>query len=104
MARVRVYGLKSCDGCRAAMRSLRAAGHSVEFVDVRERSLTREERMGIASALGDRAINRRSRTWRELSDEERALPPEELIASRPTVMKRPVVESGGKFRIGADGV
>ena len=86
------------------MRSLRAAGHSVEFVDVREQGLTREERTGIANALGDRAVNRRSKTWRELSDEERALPPEELMALRPTVMKRPIVESGGKFRIDPDGV
>ena len=104
MASLRLYGLKSCDGCRRAIRSLRAQGHDVEFVDVRERSLTREERAGIVAAIGERAINRKSRTWRDLSDEERAMQPEELLALRPTVMTRPIVESGGKFRIGPEGV
>lgn len=35
MTALTLYGLKSCDTCRAALRDLGAAGHDVTFVDIR---------------------------------------------------------------------
>lgn len=87
-----IYGIKSCDTCRKARQAAEKAGKSVTFVDVRETPLSVEQRHRFFEAFGDDLINRRSTTWRELSEEERACPPDELLKSHPTLMKRPVIE------------
>ncbi len=45
-------------------------------------------------------MNRRSTTWRGLSEADQALPTVELIAKHPTVMKRPVIEADGALTLG----
>ncbi|MFB1025552.1 MAG: ArsC/Spx/MgsR family protein, partial [Octadecabacter sp.] len=47
--------------------------------------------------FGDAAINTRSTTWRNLSDDERALGTAALLAAHPTLMKRPVIEIDGAW-------
>lgn len=89
---MRVFSLKSCDSCRKALRQLAEAGHSPEVIDIRE-GLTRSDIEKIVAAVGEAAVNRRSTTWRGLTEDERAMDPVELIAQHPTVMKRPVIEA-----------
>lgn len=95
---MRVFSLKSCDTCRKALKELNAAGHTPEVIDIRS-DLTRADIQRIVAAVGDAAVNRRSTTWRTLSDQDRALSPLDVITAHPTVMKRPVIESDG-IRIG----
>ena len=45
-------------------------------------------------------INKRSTTWRNLSDEEKSNPTNSLIIAKPTLLKRPIVEIAGQFHIG----
>jgi len=54
----------------------------------------------IISAFGDAAINRASITWRGLSDAEKVIDPSILLATHPTLMKRPVIEKNGVWSIG----
>ena len=42
-------------------------------------------------------INKRSTTWRKLSEEERNLSIEKLLVLAPTVMKRPIIDNGTLF-------
>ncbi len=90
---MKLYGIKACDTCRKALKSLEAAGNVVEFVDVREAPLGPTELKRFAEKFGDALTNTRSTTWRELSETERARPQLELLAENPTLMKRPVIEA-----------
>ncbi|MBY6202330.1 arsenate reductase [Maritalea mobilis] len=97
-----VYGLKACDTCRKAVKALQGAGHEVRLVDVRAEPLTAAQIEAFVAAFGDKIVNRRSTTWRGLSEEDRALPEAEIIAAHPSVMKRPVIEAGETLYLGWD--
>ena len=97
---MRFIGLKTCDTCRKALKALTAAGHAPEVIDVRADGLSEADRAAIIAAFGDAAINRSSTTWRGLSEAEKATDPAALLAAHPTLMKRPVIESDGKWTIG----
>ena len=89
---VRIWGLNACDTSRAARKSL-ADVCTVDFVDVRADGLAADDRDRFIAAFGDAVINRRSTTWRGLSEAERAARPADLLDQHPTLMKRPVIES-----------
>ena len=97
---MRFFGLKSCDTCRKALRELRAAGYDPQVIDVRADGLTPNDIARIIDAFGDAAINRASTTWRGLSDAEKVRDPSILLATHPTLMKRPVIEKNGVWSIG----
>lgn len=90
-SRITVIGLKTCDTCRKALKTLRERDPGVEFRDIREQPLTETEISGFLATFGDALVNRRSTTWRGLGESERALPPNRLLAEHPTLMKRPVL-------------
>ena len=88
---MKLYGLKVCDTCRKARQEIEKAGKSVEFIDVRDKSLTPALISGFFAEFGEDVINRRSTTWRGLHETERNAAPEALLAAHPTLMKRPVI-------------
>jgi arsenate reductase-like glutaredoxin family protein len=95
-----LYGLKTCDTCRKALKALEAAGHAPRFRDVRAEPLSADEIARLHAAFGEAVVNRASTTWRGLSEAERARPAEELLAAHPALMKRPVIEDGGRLYLG----
>ncbi|CAM4071993.1 arsenate reductase family protein [Palleronia rufa] len=95
-----LYGLKTCDTCRKAVKDLENAGKSVRFVDIRAEGLPRTELMRFHAAFGDALVNRRSTTWRGLAQDRRAGDPVALIAAHPALMKRPVIDDGGVLHLG----
>ena len=99
---MKVYGIKSCDKVRAAMKALAAAGRAPELVDIREHPLQISDLQGFQAAFGDRLLNRQSTTWRGLSEAERGGDPVALIAAHPALMKRPVIVEGAQMTLGWD--
>ena len=97
---MKLYGLKSCDTCRKATRELRNAGLDPEIIDVRADAISTGELVRFLETFGDDLINRRSTTWRNLSEDERAGDPLALLTAHPTLMKRPVIEADGALYIG----
>ncbi len=96
-----LYGLKNCVTCKKAMKALEAAGRPAEFVDIRaEADLAKLLPIWLSKAGPDVLINRRSTTWRTLSEDERAGEPQALLMAHPTLIKRPVIETGGQVHIG----
>lgn len=96
-----LYGLKNCDTCKKAIKALESAGKSVAFVDIRaEADLKALVPNWLAADDADVLINRRSTTWRNLSDADRAADPESLLVANPTLIKRPVIECDGAIYIG----
>jgi arsenate reductase-like glutaredoxin family protein len=70
---------------------------NVDVIDVRADGVSVTDRAAMIAAFGDAAINTRSTTWRNLSDDERAQGTAALLAAHPTLMKRPVVEIDGAW-------
>ena len=97
-----VYGIATCDTCKAALKALKAAGHEVAFRDVRAEPLTAGEIAEFVGAFGDAIVNRQSTTWRSLSDWLKASDAEEQIAAQPTLMKRPVIRTETGLHLGWD--
>lgn len=97
-----VYGISTCDTTKKAIKALERAGHPVTFRDVRAAPLTGAEIDRLVTEFGDRLINKQSTTYRAFNDFLRVSDPEAQIAAQPAVMKRPVIEDGGKFWLGWD--
>lgn len=93
---IRIFGLKSCDTCRKAMKACPGA----QLVDVRETSVPEDILRAALDAFGDALVNRKSTTWRGLDETSRALSPEVLVAAHPAVMKRPLVAEGDRLFLG----
>ncbi|MFN3972428.1 MAG: arsenate reductase family protein [Gemmobacter sp.] len=97
-----LYGISTCDTCKRAIKTLTAAGKEVTFRDIRAAPLSEAEIDRLVGEFGDRLINRQSTTYRAFSDFLKASDPEAQIAAQPTVMKRPVIETDGRFWLGWD--
>ena len=98
---LKLYGLKNCDTCKKAMKALDAAGQAYQFVDIRaEANLAALVPTWLESAGSDVLINRRSTTWRNLSEAEREAAPIALLTANPTLVKRPVITSDADVYVG----
>lgn len=95
-----LYGIPTCDTCKKARKALEAAGKSVAFRDVRADPLSEAEIAHFVDAFGDRIINRASTTWRGLSDWLKEAEADAQLAAQPTVMKRPVIDTGSELLLG----
>ena len=91
-----LYGLKTCDTCRKALKSLPSA----QFCDVRTDGIPDDVLKAAYDALGAALVNTRSTTWRGLSDAERAKLPLALLTQHPALMKRPLIADQGRFYLG----
>ncbi|MEL8054878.1 MAG: ArsC/Spx/MgsR family protein [Pseudomonadota bacterium] len=98
---IMLYGLKNCDTCKKAIKALEASGQSVDFVDIRaDADLADKVPTWLEAAGADTLVNKRSTTWRNLSDAEREAEPVGLLMANPTLIKRPVIEVGSDTHVG----
>lgn len=88
---MQLFGLKNCDTCRKAVKSLQAAGLAVELVDLRAQPMDANLRAAAYDKFGDALVNTRSTTWRGLDEAARAQPALELLAEHEALMKRPLI-------------
>ena len=91
-----IYGLKTCDTCRKAIKALPGA----TFVDVRADGVPEQVMKDAHATFADALVNTRSTTWRGLNESERAARPEALLAAHPTLMKRPLIVDGDTMHLG----
>lgn len=91
-----IYGLKNCDTCRKALKSLPDA----RLHDVRANPPDSATLQRFLDAFPDTLINRRSTTWRNLSMQGRAATPLALLQAHPALMKRPLIDAGGSLYLG----
>lgn len=91
-----IYGLKTCDTCRKAIKALPEA----RFVDVRAEGVPADVMSAALATFGDKLVNTRSTTWRGLSDAERQGAPLDLLSKHPTLMKRPLIDDGDSLHLG----
>lgn len=100
-----VYGIKNCDTVKKALRWLDSHKVSYVFHDFRKDGLEHGKVLQWLAKLGvDTLINKRSTTWKELSEQDKTRLTNdgnvEVICANPTLIKRPVIETGGKIMLG----
>ena len=97
---MQLFGLKNCDTTRKALKSLRGAGVEVTYIDVRTDRVPADLLSKFLVIFGEALVNKRSTTWRGLSDSERAGDSFALLAAHPALMKRPVIRFGEAYYLG----
>lgn len=96
----KLYGIKNCDTVRKARKWLEQEGAPYEFCDFRESPPEPATLQHWLDSAGEALLNKRSTTWKQLSEAERQADVIALLANHPTLIKRPVLEYNGKVAIG----
>jgi arsenate reductase len=101
-----LFGIPNCDTVKKARTWLADNGQEFEFHDFKKQGL---DRATVARWLEqidwETLVNRKGTTWRNLTDERRALVVDkasalDLMLENPSVIKRPVLEGGGRVSVG----
>ena len=100
-----LYGIKNCDTVKKARKWLESNNKDYHFHDFREDGLDKNQVNTWLEQLGwEAVVNKRSTTWRNLSDKEKEISSNaqaaRLLLANPTLIKRPVVEKGKTLIIG----
>ena len=102
---ITLYGIKNCDTVKKARRWLESNEVEYQFHDFRQDGLDIKQLTAWVENLGwESVVNKRSTTWRNLSDEEKEISSNakavKLLAANPTLIKRPVVVKNKTLLIG----
>lgn len=105
MTKHTLYGLKNCDTCKKALKALEAKGNEVIYIDIRkDADLEAKVPHWLKQISAEKLLNKRSTTWRNLSKAEqesaRTKQTESTLIANPTLIKRPVIETGKKVTAG----
>ncbi len=100
-----LYGIKNCNTVKKARAWLDQRGIAYQFHDVRADGLTLEQLQNFATRVDWQCLlNRTSTSWRKLSPEQQTDLTEvkaiQLILNAPTLLKRPVLDTGELLLVG----
>ncbi|MFZ9649405.1 MAG: ArsC family reductase [Fluviibacter sp.] len=102
---ITVYGIKNCDTMKKAFAWLEANGIEYSFVDYKKAGVAETHLPDwIKSASWETLFNTRGLMWKKLTDEERAEvdapKAHPLMIQYPSMIKRPVLDTGKKLLVG----
>src|SRR5690242_19594473 len=102
---VTIYGIKNCDTMKKERAWLDGHGIAYDFHDYKTAGIDRARLKGWAAKLGwETLLNRAGTTFRKLPDADKAGLTESkalsLMLDQPSMIKRPVLEAGGKLLVG----
>ena len=105
---MKVYGIPNCNTVKKAFDWFKTNENEFEFHDYKKKGITKEKLEEWTKKVGwEKLVNKKGTTWR-------ALPPEqqqkitsekaaiELMIEKPSIIKRPVIETQGKLIVGFD--
>ena len=100
-----IYGIKSCDSCRAAKKFLEAKDIEFRVHDLRDEGLDIQMLERWSDRLGwERLLNKKSLSWRKIPEVDRNdMTRDKALAAmieRPTLIKRPVLEADKFIAVG----
>ena len=100
-----LYGIKQCDTVKKACTWLKDHDIDFRFHDFRTDGLTEQQLRNWVQELGwQTLLNKRSTTWKQLTDETRdAMDESTAIATmlaHPTLIKRPLLDTGNERLVG----
>ncbi len=102
---VKIYGIRNCDTMKKAFAWLDANGIDYSFHDYRVEGVDTDDISRWCEAVGcEVVLNKASRTFRALPENDRQDLDRDkaiaLMADEPTMIKRPVLDTGEKIEIG----
>jgi len=100
-----IYGIKNCDTMKKARAWLDQHGVEYNFHDYKAAGVDKERLARWSKAAGwEVLLNRAGTTFRKLPDAEKTNLTEKkalaLMLAQPSMIKRPVLEIGGKLLVG----
>ena len=87
-----LYGIKNCDSVKKARKALDEQGVEYIFHDFRVDGIELAKVENWMELLGGALVNKRSTTWKQLTDAEKENVTASLICENPTLIKRPLIE------------
>ena len=98
---IQLYGISNCNTVRKAIKYLDFNDVRYQFIDYRKNPMSLEKLQVIVSSVGwEGLINRRSMTYRSLSEDQKKNINYDLVLDYPTLIKRPVLISGDEVLVG----
>ena len=102
---VTIYGIKNCDTMKKARAWLDGHGVAYTFHDYKAGGVARAKLEDWVKEAGwETVLNRAGTTFRKLPDKDREGLTEKkaiaLMLAQPSMIKRPVLEAGGKLIVG----
>jgi arsenate reductase len=96
-----IYGIKNCDTVKKACKYLSAHNANYQFIDFRQNPLSVDTIETWIESIGwEVLVNKRSTTYRSLSESQKSNITIELLIEQPTLIKRPVLVREGVFFVG----
>ena len=84
---IKVYGIKNCDTVKKAIAYLNDCGIDFQFIDFRQSPISQQVLKKMVDSVGwELLINKRSTTYRSLSEEEKSNISYDLVLRLPTCL------------------
>jgi len=98
---IQVYGIKNCDTVKKALVYLNDHDVNYQFIDFRQNPISQQVLIKMVESVGwELLINKRSTTYRSLSEEEKSNINYDLVLKLPTLIKRPVLVQDENIMVG----
>jgi Spx/MgsR family transcriptional regulator len=102
---ITIYGIRNCDTMKKAFAWLDGHGVAYAFHDYKKLGIERKRLEGWCKDLGwETLLNRAGTTFRKLPDQDKeslnAAKAVRLMLEQPSMIRRPVLESGGRLLVG----
>jgi Spx/MgsR family transcriptional regulator len=102
---IKIYGIPNCDTMKKAMKWLNENNVPFEFHDYKKWGVPEDElKQWVKNAGWESVFNRRSTTWKNLSDEVKSGLSEyaaiNIMMENPSSIKRPVLIDGKRLILG----
>ena len=102
---ITIYGIKNCDTMKKARAWLDSHGVPYSFHDYKSEGIAKDKLKVWSDEVGwETLLNRAGTTFRKLADSDREGLNERkalaLMLAQPSMIKRPVLEFGGKLLVG----
>ena len=94
---IEIYGIKNCSTC---IKAIKALNEKVNFIDLKKNKLPKYLLKEFYDKYGMKLLNKKSLTWRNLSEEEKTLEFYKLLSDYPLLLKRPLIKKNNKIFIG----
>ena len=104
---IRIYGIPNCDTMKKSRRWLEANGIEYDFHDYKKLGVPEKNLKNWVKQTGwETILNKRGTTWRKLDDDLKDNIDEaaaiQVMLNNPSIIKRPILESGKLLLIGFD--
>ena len=101
MSIIKIYGIRNCDTVKKALKYLINKDIPHQYIDLRIDSISEYEFTTMLDVIGlEVLINKRSTTFRSLTEYEKNNINYELVLKFPTLIKRPVLVQDKRIMVG----